>query len=391
LGHYSQEELSAVIGQIYDCAVDPELWPPTLTGIRDRMNLAYVHVNFSDESYQFLDARTQAGAFRSKWDQSWMDQLPPMLASVPTIGLWAALEIDDSTSQMEFIPELEFQRSDFYRQWVQPQGLRDYCFTSVAKRAGMAGSVGAATYASRGLVTEDERGTFRLLAPHFRRALLISGMLDEGKFQLQLYRRLLDRIGAGVLIVGNDSQLVYANETADRLLSQGDNLTVRHNRVCTASPPLEKGFQLALARACSQDDSALGNFGNGIPLPGKEGSSAVCYVLPLGKSERRRELGPGLAAVFITTHGASVPPALEVLSALSGMTSREARIALMIADGSAPNEAARTLGISINTVRTHIAKIFEKTGVSSQLGLAKFVGALSLPVVDAGQKTLSAR
>jgi DNA-binding CsgD family transcriptional regulator len=63
----------------------------------------------------------------------------------------------------------------------------------------------------------------------------------------------------------------------------------------------------------------------------------------------------------------------------------------MIADGSAPNEAARTLGISINTVRTHIAKIFEKTGVSSQLGLAKFVGALSLPVVDIGQQTLSAR
>ena len=286
--------------------------------------------------------------------------MPQWYGQIPGLERWAELDIDDSISQMLCVTEVEFHKSEVYQQWVRPQGLRDYCFTQVAKRDGMTGSVGAATYSSRGLIDEDERGIFRLLAPHFRRSLLISGMFDEGKLQVQLYRQLLDRIGAGVLIVGHGARLVYANETADRLLSAGVSLTVRKNKVTAASLPHAKGLQTALDRACSQDDGDLGNFGNGIALPGTGGAMAVCYVLPLGKSERRRELGAGNAAIFVTTNGASLPPALEVLSALSGLTSREARIALMIADGRATNAAADELGISIHTMRKHLATCFRK-------------------------------
>jgi DNA-binding CsgD family transcriptional regulator/PAS domain-containing protein len=378
--HYTHEELSAVIGQIYDCAIDPELWVPTLTGIRDRMDMAYVHVNFNDGSYSAVGGRSQLSVFQSEWSQEWIEKLPQWYGQIPGLERWTGMDIDDSISQMLCVTESEFHKSDVYRQWVKPQALRDYCFTQVAKRDGIQGSVGAATYSSRDLVTESERGTFRLLAPHFRRSLLISGMLDEGKLQVQLYRQLLDRIGAGVLIVAQDAKLVYANEAADQLLSNGANLTVRHNKVCAASTLHDKGLQEALSRACLRDDSALGNFGNGIPLPGAGGAMAVCYVLPLGRSERRRELGPGLAAIFVTTHGAGMPPALEVLSALSGLTSREARIALMISDGAPLNGVAKALGITMNTIRKHLANIFAKTGVNSQLGLVQFVGSLSLPL-----------
>ena len=380
MGHYTQEGLSGVIGQIYDCAVDPLLWVPTLAAIRDKMDMAYVHINFIDGNYHADGDNSDLSVFQSEWSQSWMERLPQWYGQIPGLERWAGMDVDDSISQMLCVTEAEFHKSEVYQQWVRPQGLRDYCFTQVAKRNGMAGSVGAATYSSRGLVNESERRTFRLLAPHFRRSLLISGMLDDGKLQVQLYRRLLDRIGAGVLIVGQDARLVYTNETAERLLSLGVNLTVRHNKVTAASPPHAKGLQAALDRACMQDDSELGNFGNGIPLPGISGAMAVCYVLPLGKSDRRRELGPGLAAIFVTTQGASVPPALEVLSALSGLTSRESRVALMIADGAPPNEAAKTLGITRNTMRKHLANIFAKTGVKSQSGLVRFVSGLSLPL-----------
>ena len=378
---FERQELSNVIGRIYDCAVDPTLWLSTLTIIRDKLDMAYVHINFLDTTFYMEGSNTQPGIFQSPWSQEWIDILPRYLHKIPGIENWVALDIDDSISQMQHVPESEFHQSEIYQEWVKPQGLRDYCYTTMAKRQTTTGSIGAASYASRGLITEPERDCFRMLAPHIRRSLLISGMLDEGKLQLQLYRKLLDRIGAGILIVGQDARLVYANELADQLLSEGTTLTVRHNKLTTASLPHAKALKEALDRACTENDSAIGNFGNGIALTGIDGSVAVCYVLPLGKSERRRELGPGLAAVFITTNGASLPPALEVLSALSGLTSREARIALMVADGQSPVEASQALGISVNTLRTHLARIFEKTGVNSQMGLAKFVGGLSLPIV----------
>ena len=76
MGHYNQEELSQVIGQIYDCAVDPTLWVPTLTAIRDKMDMAYVHVNFIDGNYHADGDNSHLSVFQSEWSQQWMERLP---------------------------------------------------------------------------------------------------------------------------------------------------------------------------------------------------------------------------------------------------------------------------------------------------------------------------
>jgi DNA-binding CsgD family transcriptional regulator len=382
---FSIDQMSETVGRIYDCAVDPALWAPTLTTIRDHMNLAYVHINFFDQSDYSDNPNTRPSVFQSEWPLQWIEMLPQIAVTIPGIERWIALDIDQSRSQLQAMSEAEFHQTSFFNDWVKPQGLRDYCYTSTAKREKMTGAIGAATYTSRDLISENERHVFSLLAPHVRRSLMISGMLDEGKLQLQLYRRILDRAGAGVMIVGTNARLVYANELADAILSKGTSLTVRHNRVTTTLPLHEKSLAEALARAATENDSDLGYFGNGIPLTGTDGSIAVCYVLPLGKSDRRRELGSGLAAIFVTTHGESIPPALEVLSALSGMTSSESRVALMVADGYSTGEIATALDITMNTLRKHLMNIYDKTGVNSQQSLIKLVSGLSLPVATSKQ------
>ncbi|MGL4491191.1 MAG: helix-turn-helix transcriptional regulator, partial [Rhizobiaceae bacterium] len=155
--------------------------------------------------------------------------------------------------------------------------------------------------------------------------------------------------------------------------------------VTTASSLHAKSLSDALARAITGYDQDLGHYGNGIPLKGTDGSIAVCYVLPLGKSDRRLELGVGLAAIFVTTHGSSVPPAMEVLSALSGLTSTEARIALMLADGHSTSEIASAQDITLNTLRKHLMNIYVKTGVNSQQSLTKFVANMSLPMIGSSR------
>lgn len=70
---------------------------------------------------------------------------------------------------------------------------------------------------------------------------------------------------------------------------------------------------------------------------------------------------------------------MEVLSALSGLTTAEARVALAIADGATPAEIARSLGISIHTLRKHLANSFDKTGTGSQARLGAFVKRLRSP------------
>ncbi len=376
----SHDELSGLIGRIYDCAVQPELWPQTLGAIKQSLNLAFLQV-VSVDGYQLRQGQAvHTPAFRTLFEQGWLNDFARHFNKIPGGHDWIEAEIDTPISQMQLVSEAEFRESEFYKEWIGPRGLRDSCTTPLVKRDHLICALTASGSANRDLFDNRDRETFRLLSPHIRRSLMIGDMLDEGNFKLSLYRDLLDRISTGVMIVSHGAKLVYANGAAEELLQEGRNIKIRNGQLESAYAAFAGGLRAALDRACSDDDTDIGNYGNGIPLPSRDGPTAVCYVLPLGMSDHRRSLGPGHAAVFVSAAGASLPPSLEILSALSGLTSREARIALMIADGSTPAEAAGTLGVTMNTMRTHLSHIFDKTGANSQPALVRFVSSLSMPV-----------
>jgi DNA-binding CsgD family transcriptional regulator len=61
--------------------------------------------------------------------------------------------------------------------------------------------------------------------------------------------------------------------------------------------------------------------------------------------------------------------ALELL----GLTSAEARIAALVGDGNSPREAAKTLAITENTVRSALRLIYDKLMIGKQSELARIV------------------
>jgi DNA-binding CsgD family transcriptional regulator len=378
----SNAELSRMIGNIYDCAVEPSRWFQTLDSIRDRMDLAYVQLNFMSQDRSGAGGPMDMITFQTEWDRAWIDKLPGLMHTVPGASAWFEAGIDTPISQMQLMPETEFRASEFCETWVKPQGLRDTCNTPLVKRRDLTGMLVATSYEARELFDDTDREVFALLSPHVRRALMISGMRAENRFRANLHHNLLDKLATGIMILTRGGKLVYANASAGQLLSSGQNIAVKAGRVQAAHAPFAKGFDEAVERACAENDTDIGMYGNGIPLPSRGGAPAVCYVLPLGKSERRRALGPGLAALFVSTEKAALPPTLEALSALTGLTSQESRIALMIAAGVSPKEGAEQLGISLNTIRSHITHIFQKTGANDQQAVARLVGDLSLPVLE---------
>ena len=68
--------------------------------------------------------------------------------------------------------------------------------------------------------------------------------------------------------------------------------------------------------------------------------------------------------------------AIEALDAL-GLTPAEARVLIAIADGASLAEASASLGISKNTVRSHLQHIFIKTGVTRKSELVILASKLS--------------
>jgi DNA-binding CsgD family transcriptional regulator len=69
---------------------------------------------------------------------------------------------------------------------------------------------------------------------------------------------------------------------------------------------------------------------------------------------------------------------LSVLVTQWGLTMAEARLAMEMLRGDGRAAAAERCGISVNTARTHLGRIFEKAGVQRQAELIRRMSSLGL-------------
>jgi DNA-binding CsgD family transcriptional regulator len=61
-----------------------------------------------------------------------------------------------------------------------------------------------------------------------------------------------------------------------------------------------------------------------------------------------------------------------------GLTQAEAKVALAASSGLSIPETANRLGLSPNTIKTHLRRIFAKTGTSRQTELARLMASIGL-------------
>jgi DNA-binding CsgD family transcriptional regulator len=82
--------------------------------------------------------------------------------------------------------------------------------------------------------------------------------------------------------------------------------------------------------------------------------------------------------VLIVDPSAPSRAAASAIQTTFDLTAAEARVAVLIGSGLSGPATAAVLGISPSTVKTHLKRCFEKTGVHSQVGLARILGALPI-------------
>ena len=128
----------------------------------------------------------------------------------------------------------------------------------------------------------------------------------------------------------------------------------------------------------------MGRSGIGVPVSDASGRRHLAHVLPLQqRAVRGRLASAAVAAVFIAPSHAGPPIPAAALGALYDLTPAEARVLVDISAGHTPAALASALGVAEATVRTHLARVFSKTGTSRQADLVRLVGSLNLPIGQA--------
>ena len=88
-----------------------------------------------------------------------------------------------------------------------------------------------------------------------------------------------------------------------------------------------------------------------------------------------------VAAVFVhkTALEALSPP--EAIAKAYTLTPTELRVFLAVVEVGGVPEVAEALGIAKSTVKTHLSRIYEKTGAGRQADLVKLVAGFSNPLL----------
>jgi DNA-binding CsgD family transcriptional regulator len=79
------------------------------------------------------------------------------------------------------------------------------------------------------------------------------------------------------------------------------------------------------------------------------------------------------AIVFIGNPEQEARGSTDLLRGLYGMTHAEASLAAILLQGRDLTEAASELGVTMNTVRTQLRSVFDKTGARRQAGLIRIL------------------
>jgi DNA-binding CsgD family transcriptional regulator/PAS domain-containing protein len=365
---------SSVVADIYDCALHPEGWNTVLTRISDLMNAAYATISLAD-SHQFHAVM----AAHSPWDSVLLQALNDDygIEGVPGLKEVVFGEVDTTNSTMNQMSEAEFQQSRFYQNWVKPQALRDACVTKFVQTQNRLGLVGVITRANRAIINAEERRFMQLLSPHFRRAALIGDLLEQTRVSTQLYQRTLDALQAPVVLTDRTGRLIFANSRAEEVMGRAEAVTLTSGVVSCVTPIGASALQDAINRA-SQNDLSLGSRGIGIPVSSKPQQPMVAYVLPLTQGTLRGDYDDAAVAIFLSSGSNAALPPESTLIALFDLTPSEARVLLRIGGALTISQTAVELLLSENTVKTHLARIFTKTGKSRQSELVQMVSALRL-------------
>jgi DNA-binding CsgD family transcriptional regulator len=368
-----------LVGSIYDCAANPELWISTLEQIRDHANGAYALVGYIDISPTFRGLPPITFRRNSAWSEEWLQILEAQIAKTRSIENFAHGAVDTAWTTMG---EEEFEKSEFYQNWVAPQKLRDTLNVCYLDRHKTNGVLAVPSYATRELYGTQDSDFIERVSPHVRRSIMIGSLIDQTKMELALYRQVLDQLSVAVFVVGLGRRIVFTNASGDAMLSDGNHVrsvagAITAQRIIGAPSALDDAIDRAAA-----GDTAIGISGIGVPLVGANGERSAAYVLPIAGKDIRGDLGKGHCAVFISQRGEQQPMAIEILRTVFDLSPTEARVATLIAKGEGPVMIAESLGITVNTVRSHLARAFSKTGAGDQTALGALVNKLMPPIAE---------
>jgi len=264
--------------------------------------------------------------------------------------------------------------SGYYRDWIQPQGLRHSM--SVVVDRDHDSYLKLALYRSadaRGYDDEDQQ-LFLALCANMQELLDLAPRYRLAKTLAGLSLRALDCLDFGVLLLNDDTTVLEMNQAARALLADGIGLTIRQGRLRAMTARCDRRVQTLLAAS----GAGIGALRHLMLRP-----PDVSVPLKLTAVPGSPEFATACRVVFVSCPSRTFDQRIGLLAERFGFTPTELRLCRGLLEGFGLRQAGTLAGLSYETARWYLKQVFAKTDTHRQAELVRLLlsvkAEISLP------------
>lgn len=372
----SEPHLNPAIEEIYECALDPSRWPQALRLIADAFGDPAAVLTFERDDGTFgLVGPPGAEPGLEEYKRAWSHRDIRALRAKERGYLISGHVITDR----DLLEPGERQTDPFYTEYLSRFKQGYFAGAGVSPDRNLMVALSVHRRIERTEYSDAEKQAIGVIARHVERSLRLSIRLMDAELVNRALGEALARMGLGVFALDSLGRIVFSNPAGAALL--GNGLDRLGERLVPRRREDRENFEDAVHKTIAAPSVATAQL-PGPVLVHRDGEQRplVAYILPASSS--MADMNPFLtharALVLLVNPVADEPVDPTLVRDLLGLTLSEARVASLVGSGLAPRETAAKLGITEETARTALKRVFSKTGITKQTELVQLVTKLAV-------------
>ena len=361
-GEPNQDTVLDLIRLIYEAAGDPHLWPSFLEKLAAAVRATCVALVVHDLN----NGKAQVGAdfgldpaFNSSYTRHYSAINPWVVGNEDLRTPGRVLE------SSEVFPDRELVRTEFYNDFLKPQGLFFSLGGIVTRENSSSSYVTSLRPHSAGVYEEPESSLLRVLMPHLQCAMRLHQRISALETNLSALTDSIHLLPGGVVIVNSQARILVMNRSAETILAARNGLREGPAGLLASKATESKALQAAIATAVAARDGAI-NAPVLIAISRdafQRPLQVLIAPLPPQTAGSHRQ---SAAVLFITDPDDQCEPNFGLLRQLFGFTHTESRVAAALMQGKSVTEIASEFRVTLNTIRAHMKQVFAKTDTRRQ-------------------------
>lgn len=357
-------ELNNVIHSLYETILEPELW-------RKAVGLCGKYAGGLDSMFLRVDKNSH-----SVTEGILATTEFPLLSEATYFQYYASIDPHKTMStyndfgkwfnSSDIYGSEYVKRSEFYQDFLIPHGARYVMNAVIADSDDQYGIFSVVRGAKQKPFNNDNQKSAQRLNSHLNRVFRLQHKTRQLQQQTNSGSIVLDALPFGVVIVNSFGKILISNKTAEAYLDS--NMLQFKSGYISIPDKTTRQLQHLISNATSYPATGGGMFLN---------KTSQIYVIPLPADSKISidwEIPLALIAIVEIKENKKLLPYL--LYSLYQLSPKEILIAQIILNGQSLESYSEITGVAINTARSQLKSIFQKTKTKNQSELALLLTSL---------------